>query len=162
MKKFIKELFEDFGEVVLEGMLTSIILILSGLLIFLLYFLGESLLITFNQWNIQVLWVIIIIISAIVIFFILGGIGRAFSLLFDKFQEKDTKGENDEEIMEFMLDNKCDLDTFVGNAKSCVYHGDEKAIRSLVTGEFSANDIYAKGQWMYPAGAFHGVEGEPC
>lgn len=100
MKKFIKELFEDFGEVVLEGMLTSIILILSGLLIFLLYFLGESLLITFNQWNIQVLWVIIIIISAIVIFFILGGIGRAFSLLFDKFQEKDTKGENDEEIME--------------------------------------------------------------
>ena len=100
MKKFIKELFEDFGEVVLEGMLTSIILILSGLLIFLLYFLGKSLLITFNQWNIQVLWVIIIIISAIVIFFILGGIGRAFSLLFEKFQEKDTKGENDEEIME--------------------------------------------------------------
>ena len=100
MKNFIKELFEDFGEVVLEGMLTSIILILSGLLIFLLYFLGESLIITFNQWNIQVLWIIIIIISAIVIFFILGGIGRAFSLLFDKFQEKDTKGENDEEIME--------------------------------------------------------------
>lgn len=100
MKKFIKELFEDFGEVVLEGMLTSIILILSGLLIFLLYFLGESLIITFNQWNIQVLWIIIIIISAIVIFFILGGIGRAFSLLFEKFQNKDTKGENDEEIME--------------------------------------------------------------
>ena len=61
--------------------------------------------------------------------------------------------KHDEEILEFMLDNKCDLDTFVG---------DEKAIRSLVTGEFSANDIYAKGQWMYPAGAFHGVEGEPC
>ena len=100
MKKFIKELFEDFGEVVLEGMLISVILILSGLLIFLLYFLGKSLLITFNQWNIQVLWVIIIIISAIVIFFILGGIGRAFSLLFEKFQEKDKKGENDEEIME--------------------------------------------------------------
>ena len=100
MKKFIKELFEDFGEVVLEGMLTSVILILSGLLIFLLYFLGKSLLMTFNQWNIQVLWVIIIIISAIVIFFILGGIGRAFSLLFEKFQEKDKKGENDEEIME--------------------------------------------------------------
>lgn len=53
--------------------------------------------------------------------------------------------KHDEEILEFMLDNKCDLDTFVGNAKSCVYHGDEKAIRSLVTGEFSANDIYAKG-----------------
>ena len=39
--------------------------------------------------------------------------------------------KHDEEILEFMLD-----------------HGDEKAIRSLVTGEFSANDIYAKGQWM--------------
>ncbi|RGI88036.1 hypothetical protein [Anaerobutyricum hallii] len=70
--------------------------------------------------------------------------------------------KHDEEILEFMLDNKCDLDTFVGNAKSCVYHGDEKAIRSLVTGEFSANDIYAKGQRMYPAAAFHGGEGEPC
>ena len=70
--------------------------------------------------------------------------------------------KHDEEILEFMLDNKCDLDTFVGNAKSFVYHGDEKAIRSLVTGECSANDIYAKGQWMYPAAAFHGVEGEQC
>lgn len=30
--------------------------------------------------------------------------------------------KHDEEILEFMLDNKCDLDTFVGNAKSCVYH----------------------------------------
>lgn len=70
--------------------------------------------------------------------------------------------KHDEEILEFMLDNKCDLDTFVGNAKSCVYHGDEKAIRSLVAGKFSVDDIYVEGQWMYPAGAFHGVEGEPC
>lgn len=103
MKKiinFIRDLLEDFGEVVLEGMLTFIILILSGMLIFLLYFMGQSLAITFNKWSIQVLWVIIVIISAIVIFFILGGIGRAFSLLFEKFQNKDTKGENDEEIME--------------------------------------------------------------
>ena len=103
MKKiinFIRDLLEDFGNVVLEGMLTFIILILSGLLICLLYFLVQSLAITFNQWIISVLWFIFIIISVIVIFFILGGIGRAFSLLFEKFQEKDTKGENHEDIME--------------------------------------------------------------
>lgn len=50
--------------------------------------------------------------------------------------------KHDEEILEVMPDNKCDLDTFVGNAKSCVYHGDEKAIRSLVAGKFSIDDIY--------------------
>lgn len=103
MKKiinFVRDLFEDFGNVIMEGILISVIIILTGLLICLLYFLGESLVITFNQWNIKVLWVILVIISAIVIFFILGGIGRAFSLLFEKFQEKNTKGENDEEIME--------------------------------------------------------------
>lgn len=38
--------------------------------------------------------------------------------------------KHDEEILEFMLDNKCDLDTFVGNAKSCVYHGDESDSQS--------------------------------
>lgn len=95
MKKiinFIRDLFEDFGNVIMEGILISVIIILTGLLICLLYFFGESLVITFNR-------VILVIISAIVIFFILGGIGRAFSLLFEKFQEKNTKGENDEEIM---------------------------------------------------------------
>lgn len=47
-------------------------------------------------------------------------------------------------IMGSALDNKCDLDTFVGNAKSCVYHGDEQAIHSLVTGEFTIDDVYVK------------------
>lgn len=68
----------------------------------------------------------------------------------------------DEEILGFTLDNKYDLDTFVGDAKSCVYHGDQEAIRSLLTGEFSTEDIYVQGQWRYPAGAFHGAEGGPC
>lgn len=68
----------------------------------------------------------------------------------------------DEEILGFTLDNKCNLDTFVGEAKFCVYHGDEKAIQSLITGEFSVEDIYVEGKWMYPAGAFHGAEGGPC
>lgn len=68
----------------------------------------------------------------------------------------------DEKILGFTLDNKCNLDEFVGAADSCVYHGDREAIRSLVTGEFGVNDIYVKGKWLYPAGAFHGAEGGPC
>lgn len=79
---------EDFGNVLIEGILVFIIIILASSLIFLLYFLGKSLAITFNHSIIQVLWLIIVIIPAIVIFFILGGISRAFSLLFEKFQEK--------------------------------------------------------------------------
>ena len=50
----------------------------------------------------------------------------------------------------------------MGCAKSCVYHGDKKALKSILTGEFSVNDIFVKGQWMYPAGAFHGSEGGSC
>ena len=68
----------------------------------------------------------------------------------------------DEKVLGFTLDNDCDLDTFIGNAGSCVYHGDKKAIHSLVTGEFSADSVYVQGEWKYPAGAFHGVEGGPC
>lgn len=68
----------------------------------------------------------------------------------------------DEEILGFTLDNRCGLDEFVGDAKSCVYHGDRAALRSLLTGEFGIQEIYAKGEWRYPAGAFHGAEGGPC
>ena len=45
----------------------------------------------------------------------------------------------DEKVLGFTLDNDCDLDTFIGNAGSCIYHGDKEAIHSLVTGEFSAD-----------------------
>ena len=72
------------------------------------------------------------------------------------------KLKNDEEILGFTLDNKCDLETFVGDAESCVFHGDDKALRSLVTGEFTEDDVYVNGRWLYPAGAFHGAEGGPC
>lgn len=68
----------------------------------------------------------------------------------------------DEKTLGFTLDNNCDLDTFVGTAGSCVYHGDQEAIHSLVTGEFSMDSIYVEGEWKYPAGAFHGAEGGPC
>ena len=68
----------------------------------------------------------------------------------------------DEIRLGFTLDTKVDLDTFVGDAPSCVYHGDTKALLQLVTGEFSPGDIYCTGEWKYPAGAFHGAEGGPC
>lgn len=70
--------------------------------------------------------------------------------------------KKDEEILGFTLDNKKDLDSFVGDAESCVYHGDTKALHSLVSGEFETTDIFVDGPWMYPAGAFHGAEGGPC
>lgn len=70
--------------------------------------------------------------------------------------------KQDEKILGFTLDNKKDLDTFVGCAKSCVYHEDKDALMSILTGEFRVDDIYVKGKWMYPAGAFHGAEGGPC
>ena len=70
--------------------------------------------------------------------------------------------KQDEKILGFTLDNKCDLESFVGDAESCVYWGDKAAIHSLLTGEFKVEDIYVAGEWMFPAGAFHGAEGGPC
>ncbi|MCR5720024.1 MAG: phosphoadenosine phosphosulfate reductase family protein [Lachnospiraceae bacterium] len=69
--------------------------------------------------------------------------------------------KKDEEVLGFTLDNKCDLESFIKNTDSCVYHGDKKALKSLITGDFSTNDIY-QSDWKYPAGAFHGAEGGPC
>lgn len=87
---------------------------------------------------------------------------KLFAGIRELYPEEYEQLKQDEIILGFTLDNKCDLDTFVGDAKSCVYHGDEQAIHSLVTGEFTTDDVYVKGKWMYPAGAFHGAEGGPC
>lgn len=70
--------------------------------------------------------------------------------------------KQDEKKLGFTLDNRCDLETFVRRAESCVYNGDEKAIHSLVTGEFDRNQVYVSGLWYYPAGAFRGSSGGPC
>lgn len=80
----------------------------------------------------------------------------------DLYPEEFEKLKQDEKILGFTLDNKYDLETFVGDAKSCVYWGDKAAIHSLLTGEFKPEDIYVTGDWLYPAGAFHGAEGGPC
>lgn len=84
-----------------------------------------------------------------------------FAGIREVYPDEYEKLKQDEIILGFTLDNKCDLDTFVGDAKSCVYHGDAAAMRSLVTGEFGVDDVYVD-DWHYPAGAFHGAEGGPC
>lgn len=78
------------------------------------------------------------------------------------YPEDFKKLKEDEELLGFTLDNKCDLETYIGSTPSCVYKGDKAAIKSLITGEFTIEDIFVKGQWKYPAGAFHGAEGGPC
>ena len=68
----------------------------------------------------------------------------------------------DEKVLGFTLDNHCDLETYIGSADSCVYHGDKEAIQSLLTGEFPVESVYVKDKWKYPVGAFHGAAGGPC
>lgn len=87
---------------------------------------------------------------------------KLFAGIRELYPDEYEKLRRDEIILGFTLDNKCDLDTFVGNAESCVYWKDEAAIHSLISGEFAVDDVYIKGKWMYPAGAFHGAEGGPC
>jgi hypothetical protein len=69
--------------------------------------------------------------------------------------------KQDEIRLNFTIDNKKPLDEFVGNAKSCVYHGNIKALHQLISGEFTAEDIITSA-WDFPAGAFRGSEGGPC
>lgn len=87
---------------------------------------------------------------------------KLFAGIRELYPEEYALLKQDEKILGFTLDNKCDLDTFVGNTKSCVYHGDKQALRSLITGEFAIDEVYVKEIWKYPAGAFHGAEGGPC
>ena len=68
---------------------------------------------------------------------------------------------HDEEVLGFTLDNKKNLDEFVGCAESCVCWDDKDAIHSILTGEFGTDDIYVE-TWNYPAGAFHGADGGSC
>ncbi len=87
---------------------------------------------------------------------------RLFAGIKELYPEDFELLKQDERILGFTLDNKCDLETFISDAKSCVYWGDKTAIHSLITGDFTVHDVYVKGNWLYPAGAFHGAEGGPC
>lgn len=87
---------------------------------------------------------------------------RLFAGIREVYPEEFKLLQQDEKILGFTLDNTCNLADFVGDAKSCVYHGDQAAMHSLLTGEFSQEDIFVKKKWEFPAGAFHGAEGGPC
>lgn len=68
---------------------------------------------------------------------------------------------HDEEVLGFTLDNKKNLDEFIGDTQSCVCWKDKAAIHSILTGEFNTDDIYTN-DWNYPVGAFHGADGGSC
>ena len=87
---------------------------------------------------------------------------KLFAGIKDLYPEEFEMLKKDEQILGFTLDNKCDLETYISGAVSCVYWKDREAVQSLITGEFTVDDVYVKGKWMYPAGAFHGAEGGPC
>lgn len=86
---------------------------------------------------------------------------RHFAGIKELFPEEYDNLRNDEETLGFTLDNNGNLDEFIKGAKSCVVKTDPAAIRSLITGEFSEEEIYVT-HWEYPAGAFHGVDGGSC
>lgn len=78
------------------------------------------------------------------------------------FPEEYEAFRQDEIRLGFTLDNKKNLEEYVDNANSCVYHGNAEALRQLITGQFSQTDIYQEGEWNFPAGAFKGTDGGPC
>lgn len=86
---------------------------------------------------------------------------RLFAGFKELFPDDFAALRHDEEILGFTLDNKKNLDDFVGDAESCVYHGDANAMYSILTGEFGVDDIHVEN-WNYPAGAFHGGDGGSC
>jgi len=67
----------------------------------------------------------------------------------------------DEVRLGFTLNVYQTLDEYVGDAESCVYRGDPKAMSQMLNGVFMPEDLYTE-EWYYPAGAFHGSEGGPC
>ncbi len=78
----------------------------------------------------------------------------------DIFPEEVEAVKHDEETLGFTLDNKKDLETYIGGAESCVYW-DQEAIEEIKTGFFPAERMYTEN-WRFPAGAFGGAEGGPC
>jgi len=77
------------------------------------------------------------------------------------FPDDFAKQCDDERTLGYTLHIGQALEDYVGDAQSCVCHGDAKALHQLISGEFSVDDIYTDN-WRFPAGAFHGAEGGPC
>ncbi|RUS45006.1 hypothetical protein ELR57_21995 [Cohnella sp. AR92] len=64
----------------------------------------------------------------------------------------------------FTLDNKVNINTFVGDAVSCINRTNQRALAQVMKGEFSPEEVFLPdGQtWEFPAGAFRGGDGGPC
>lgn len=86
---------------------------------------------------------------------------RLFAGVKELFPDAYASLRHDEEVLGFTLDNKKNLDEFIGDTPSCVCWNDKKAIHSILTGEFGTEDIYTEN-WNYPVGAFHGEDGGSC
>lgn len=86
---------------------------------------------------------------------------RLFAGIKELFPDIWEELKQDERILGFTLDNKKDLESFVGETKSCVNRDDPQALESIFSGKYSSNDIYID-DWHYPAGAFHGADGGSC
>ena len=86
---------------------------------------------------------------------------RLFAGVKELFPDDYASLRHDEEVLGFTLDNKKNLDEFIGDTPSCVCWNDKKAIHSILTGEFGKEDIYTEN-WNYPVGAFNGADGGSC
>lgn len=86
---------------------------------------------------------------------------RLFAGVKELFPDDYASLRHDEEVLGFTLDNKKNLDEFIGDTPSCVCWNDKKAIHAILTGEFGTEDIYTEN-WNYPVGAFHGADGGSC
>ena len=86
---------------------------------------------------------------------------RLFAGVKELFPDDYASLRHDEEVLGFTLDNKKNLDEFIGDTQSCVCWKDKAAIHSILTGEFGTEDIYTEN-WNYPVGAFHGADGGSC
>lgn len=55
------------------------------------------------------------------------------------------------------------LEEYVGDAESCVCHAAVEAIRQIISGKFTVDEITTPSElWDFPAGAFKGSDGDPC
>ena len=83
---------------------------------------------------------------------------RLFAGVKELFPDDYAALRHDEEVLGFTLDNKKNLDEFIGDTKSCVCWDDRKAIHSILTGQITTDDIYINDS-KYPDGAFQGAHG---
>lgn len=67
---------------------------------------------------------------------------RLFAGVKELFPDDYAALRHDEEVLGFTLDNKKNLDEFIGDTQSCVCWKDKAAIHSILTGEFNTDDIY--------------------